>query len=131
MSNKLFKIATFSGILTIQDGENNVPQIPFVKKEKIKVANLPQTIKTVGDYAFANCYNLENVTLNEGLAEIGKQAFASCAKLQSVRIPQSVTKIGATPFYNCRNLKTIYVSKSTSLDKAALCESTSATVIEY
>jgi len=133
MSKTNFKISAFSGVMTINDGEVTVPQIPFVKKEKIKSVSLPQSIKRVEDYTFSNCYALTSVTLNEGLNYIGKQAFATCSKLEEIKIPSSVTQIGETPFYNCRKLSKIFVAKNSVIDKDALIRNTNGKVevVEY
>lgn len=133
MSKTNFKISAFSGVMTIADGEVSVPQIPFVKKEKVKSVAFPQSITRVEDYTFANCYALTSVTLNDGLTYIGKQAFASCAKLEEIKIPSTVTQIGETPFYNCRKLSKVYVAKNSTLDKEALVKDANGKVevVEY
>ncbi len=55
---------------------------------------MPDTLKTIGEEAFAECENLGEVILNEGLEYIGNRAFWGCEGLKYLRIPDSVTYLG-------------------------------------
>ncbi|MEE0840776.1 MAG: leucine-rich repeat domain-containing protein, partial [Acutalibacteraceae bacterium] len=54
---------------------------------------------TIGDYAFANCQMLLNITLSDSLEEIGAYAFNNCSRLDRITIPASVSHIGEYAFY--------------------------------
>ena len=43
-----------------------------------KIISFPDNITTVGQYAFANCENLQKVVLNENISFIDKYAFDKC-----------------------------------------------------
>ena len=47
--------------------------------------------------AFENCFNLKNVSLNEGLLEIGQYAFRG-TDIDTIRIPSSVRSIDIQAF---------------------------------
>ena len=68
---------------------------------------LPDTVTTIGDYAFAWGGNLKNVTIPNTLTAIGVSAFAWCYGLTDVTIPDSVTSIGDMAFYICESLTEI------------------------
>ena len=51
-----------------------------------------------GNGIFAQCWNLTDVTLPQGLTEICDNMFQSCTALSCIYIPSSVTKIGELPF---------------------------------
>lgn len=53
---------------------------------------------------FADCINLENVVLVDGLKNIDEYAFKNCFKLKSIKIPKTTTNIAVNAFYNCPNL---------------------------
>lgn len=48
------------------------------------------TNSTMGGYIFADCPNLENVELNNGLLVIGQYNFNNCSKITKLDIPDSV-----------------------------------------
>ena len=50
-----------------------------------------------------------NVTIPNSVTSIGNYAFANCSGQTSVTIPNSVTSIGNYAFERCDNLKTIYM----------------------
>ena len=68
---------------------------------------IPNSVTTIGDYAFCNCISLESITIPNSVTAIGDYAFYGCSSLESVLIPDNVTKIGYYAFYNCDNL-TVY-----------------------
>ena len=65
---------------------------------------IPESVTRIGKYAFRDCYDLEELTLNEGLLSIGERAFEDCVALTEVFIPESVTVIEASAFAGCDNL---------------------------
>lgn len=70
-----------------------------------EVAEIPETVKTIGDYAFFMCHWLERIELPRYLESIGRFAFASCnERLYWISIPKSVKFIGADAFMTCNNL---------------------------
>lgn len=64
-------------------------------------------LKTIGDYAFGGNFNMETVTLNEGLVSIGMGAFASCQALKSLVIPSTVETLGNGFALDCTDLTEI------------------------
>lgn len=64
-------------------------------------------IGKIGDYAFANCINLQEIDLNSDITEIGKGAFQNCINLKCICIPEKIEKISSHSFYNCKRLKEV------------------------
>lgn len=54
---------------------------------------VPETIKTVADYAFYYCSNLKQFTIPVTVESIGDHAFYYCYGLKSITIPDRVTSI--------------------------------------
>ncbi len=71
----------------------------------IQSLTLPSTLQTIGDYAFANCLELESVDMSDGqVAVIGTDAFSGCAALNSISLSSSLTDIGNRAFSGCESL---------------------------
>jgi len=90
-----------------------VASFAFFGKEKGEQAQritevvLPDTITTIGKYAFRQCRALEKINLPQSLTEIQEYAFAECEALKSVEIPEKVTVLERGIFANCRSLETV------------------------
>jgi hypothetical protein len=87
---------------------------------------IPNSVKSIGDYAFAGCTSLFNVTIPNSVTSIGKDAFMNCLNLRSVIMPTRVTSIRSGTFYKCRSLVKITIPVSvTSIESQAfaLCDS--------
>jgi len=64
------------------------------------------TIQYIESYAFANCYSLDNITLNPSLS-VGQGAFMNCTSLSSVTLPESITSLPSKLFAGCTSLEEI------------------------
>ncbi len=89
----------------------------FYKSKSLIEVSIPKTIITVGDSAFAECNNLNQVIFNgvSSLKEIGVQAFGDCSSLENLNIPSSVTSLKNKSFYRCINLKNVQFDTPSSL----------------
>jgi hypothetical protein len=70
---------------------------------------IPNSVTYIGDYAFANCGSLTNVTFSSNLISIGSQMFLGSG-LVSATIPSSVTNIVTGAFRGCASLTAINVA---------------------
>ncbi len=55
---------------------------------------VPNSVTSIGNYAFVSCSNLTSVTIPDSVTNLGFGAFYSCISLINVTIPNSVTSIG-------------------------------------
>lgn len=87
---------------------------------KLREVTIPESIKTIGEWAFSSCENLtkvrilgattisgfafyfcknlESVELNDGITSIGQAAFTVCMPLKSIKLPASLKTIGTDAF---------------------------------
>ncbi len=65
-----------------------------------KNTTIPNSVTTIGDYAFSGCHGLTSIDIPDSVTEIGFGAFESCTGLTSIVIPNSVTAIGGDAFNN-------------------------------
>lgn len=101
--------------------------------------HFPESLKTIGNYAFAKCNSISAIyitkTLSESTSSIGTYVFYDCRSLDSITlasyepgmqsfpsalmygadflktvyIPEGFTSIGKNAFYNCNQLRTVIV----------------------
>lgn len=74
---------------------------------------LPDSIRSIGAYAFTNHDFMMEAVLNEELESIGQGAF-SCTNLTSIHIPASIKTLPAQAFSSCEQLKTVTFDQSSS-----------------
>ena len=67
--------------------------------------DIPETVTTIGEYAFNNCKNLTTVTGMKNVTEIGDNAFYNCSNLVNIKLPENLAEIGSYAFDNCSQLK--------------------------
>ena len=78
---------------------------------------IPNSVTSIGNYAFKGCSGLTSLTIPNNVTSIGEDAFAHCDGLTSITIPNSVTSIGSFAFYGCSGLTAITIPNSvTSID---------------
>ena len=78
----------------------------------ISSVTIPNSVETIGSWAFSGCGNLRTVTLPASVTEIGEGVFEVCTKLTSVRIPASVKTIQKWTFAECEALTDVYYDGS-------------------
>jgi len=82
----------------------------------------PESVTSIGDYAFGGCFGLKSLIIPESITSIGEGAFCYCTGLTSISIPEGVTRIGGYAFSYCFNLESITIPKSvTSIGYSAFC----------
>ena len=81
---------------------------------------IPNSVTSIGNYAFSGCSSLTSITIPESVTNIGRYAFYNCSSLTSVTIPNSVTSIGDFAFFNCASLTSISIPNNlTSIGSSA------------
>jgi hypothetical protein len=69
---------------------------------------IPNSVTSIGGYAFVYCTSLTNITIPNSVTNIGAEAFCDCIRLTSVTIPNSVISIGDYAFEFCSTLSEVY-----------------------
>ena len=100
-----------------------------VGNQRIEYA-IPNSVKTIGDWAFAYCRSLTSVTIPNSVTTIGERAFDYCRSLTSVTIPDSVTTIGHGAFQDCDSLTSVTIPNSvTTIGNSAFSGCSSLTSV--
>ena len=74
-----------------------------------KTTTIPNSVTSIGSYAFYNCSSLTSITIPNSVTSIGSEAFEKCTGLTSVVIPNSVTSIGSSAFSGCSGLTSVTI----------------------
>lgn len=78
-----------------------------------------ESVTSIGDYAFSNCYSLTRITIPAGVTSIGESAFNACYSLTNITIPDGVIEIYGSTFYNCYSLTSIAIPNSVDTIRGA------------
>ena len=102
-----------SALTTVQFG-SGLTSIPGALFEGtgLKTITLPESVTSIGPWAFANCAKLEQVHFPANLTSIGLSAFENCTALTAVTLPKRLTELGSAVFENCSALKSVWIPKS-------------------
>lgn len=97
----------------------NIQSYARIYQASLKKVELGSSV-TIGNYAFAHCYQLSSITMPHEITDIGNYAFNLCYCLKFITIPDNVTTIGNNVFSGAY-LKSISLSnKITTLSGQAL-----------
>lgn len=97
-----------SGAQTVKNGTTLIANDAFADRG-ITGISFPESVVTVGEYAFQNCTDLVSVTFSYGLRTISPCAFYKCTSLQQAVLPESLRSIGDCAFESCTALQTVTV----------------------
>ena len=109
-----------------------IAQNAFKDKQRITSITVPDSVTSIGTYAFSGCIGLTELNLGNGIKTIPNFMAYGCNKLQSIVIPDSVTSIGSSAFRECSSLVSVVIGDSvTSIDYYAFyrCDSLVSIVI--
>lgn len=76
-----------------------------IRREITKIT-LPDTISSIGEFAFYQCKSLREINIPKRLTEVSK-GMLDLTDIENITVGGSVQKIGSVAFYGCRNLKTV------------------------
>ena len=106
--------------VTIPNSVTSIGKYAFSNCKGLTSVTIGNSVTSIGEYAFSNCTGLTSVTIGNSVTSIGDYAFSNCTGLTSVTIPNSVTSIGEYAFYNCTGLTSVTIPNSvTSIGESA------------
>ncbi len=108
-------------------------------REKIYAVSIGDTVTSIGEHAFDNCDNMEDVhfgnslkhigsafmataidqiSLPENVTEIVPFAFNCCDKLTELRLPEGLKQLEENAIAECKNLRRLFVGKDTVINES-------------
>ena len=95
---------------------------------------IPNTVVSIGQYAFYGCVNLQEVEIPNSVEVLGDAAFYGCTVLEKAIAGNGVQSIGAETFYGCLSLSNLTLGQNVrSIGDSAFygCIITTATIPTY
>lgn len=101
-----------SGVnVTIPNSVTSIGDYAFSNCIGLKSVTIPNSVTTIKSYTFYNCSGLSSVTIPNSVTSIWSKAFEGCVSLTSIVIPCSVNNIGEAAFRNCSKITSITLSE--------------------
>ena len=97
-----------AGDYTIPNTVTSIGDYAFDACRVLTNITVPSSVISIGNYAFNGCSALTGITILNGVTSIGDEAFASCDSLIKITIPASVTSLGFYVFLGSTNLTSVY-----------------------
>lgn len=115
--------------LVLDEGMPVIP--PYLCKECVQPTSIsfPPSVRSIEEGAFFNT-GLEELEIPSTVREVGTRAFAGCWSLRRVRVEQG-TSFGASVFDNCRMLTSLVLPKEIRTIPAGLLHDTGITDLSF
>ena len=96
--NLTWSLDTETGVLSItgtgeMEDYDDAPWDSY--SDSIETVNIADTVTSIGNCAFCDCYSLTEITIPDSVTSIGNYAFEFCSSLTEIIIPDSVTSMMA------------------------------------
>ena len=103
------------GAYTIPNSVTSIGSYAFRDCSGLTSVTIPNSVTSIGNWAFRECTGLTSVTIPNSVTSIGNYAFEGCSGLTSVTIPNSVASIGDCAFLGCRGLASVIVENGNTV----------------
>lgn len=102
-------------VYTIPDSVTSIGTYAFFGCSELTGVAIPNSVTSIGDGAFFSCDGLTSVTIPNGVASIGDGVFYGCSGLTRVTIPHSVTTIVWNAFSDCGELREVFIENTSNI----------------
>ncbi|MBE6602690.1 MAG: leucine-rich repeat domain-containing protein [Ruminococcaceae bacterium] len=98
--------------IIIPDSVETIGKYAFAECALVTDLIVPASVKTIEEGAFANCVSLCNVNIQSTrLEEYADNLFYGCASLTSVSVPDHIKTVGKAAFYGCSGVQEIVIAE--------------------
>lgn len=105
--------------VVLRDGTVAIADSAFMGSA-IRTVWMPDSVLTIGEYAFAECAVLKTVDISLSLTDLGAYAFSTCTVLDRIYLPGTIGTVKEGTFMDCEGLRIVWVGAGiTNLGGAA------------
>lgn len=94
--------------VTLPDTLESIGEFAFSECGLLVEVNIPDSVTEIAYRAFGDCRGLREVTLPHSVEKIDEGAFNGCTVLSEIRIGEGLSAIGDGAFAGCTSIKTVY-----------------------
>jgi hypothetical protein len=80
---------------------------------------IPNSVTSIGGWAFATCASLTSVTIPDSVASLGEWAFSACTNLTGVYFHGNAPSVGSSVFHGDTNATAYYLPGTTGWENFA------------
>ncbi len=108
---------TLTGSIVLPDGCKSIPAYTF-KNSNITEITIPDSVATIGDYAFYRCESITDLSVPDSVVSIGENVFKYCTNLETLSIGDGVTVIHHEMFKELMNLRDVTIGNGVTVIKS-------------
>ena len=97
---------------TVREGTRVIGEWAFTDNDDLQEVDLPEGVVMIDTGAFEGCNALQRVEMPDSLLIIGDMAFYYCTELIEVALPPQLYAIGPSAFADCRKLTSIDIPET-------------------
>ena len=91
--------------VVFEDGIKTIPTGFCANNSSIETVKIPESVTSIGEFAFYKCKKLKETYFPKSLEKLGKSAYSGCSEIKEVIVPDTVTEMGESEFSNCISLE--------------------------
>ena len=101
-------------VLVLPDSVTSIGDYAFYGNTKLKTVIMPDSVTDIGQYAFSSCTNIRNIDIPDTVTDIGSNAFSGCTSLTRIKLPDSLENFGTRAFFGCTALSEVVIPDTVS-----------------
>ncbi|MDE6665153.1 MAG: leucine-rich repeat domain-containing protein, partial [Ruminococcus sp.] len=98
--------------IIIPDSVTTIGDGAFYNCYSLTEITIPDSVTTIEGSAFSGCGSLTEITLPDSITDLNSYLFMDCRSLKNVRLPENINSIGYQTFYNCERLTSVYIPEN-------------------